>query len=28
MACESEIEMTERVVSNIDNILINGAEIR
>ena len=27
MACESEIEMTERVVSNIDNILINGAEL-
>ena len=26
-ACESEIEMTERVVSNIDNILINGAEL-
>ena len=26
-ACESEIEMTERVVANIDNILINGAEL-
>ena len=26
-ACESEIEMTKRVVSNIDNILINGAEL-
>ena len=26
-ACESEMEMTERVVSNIDNILINGAEL-
>ena len=26
-ACESEIEMTELVVSNIDNILINGAEL-
>ena len=26
-ACEYEMEMTERVVSNIDNILINGAEL-
>ena len=26
-ACEFEKEMTERVVSNIDNILINGAEL-
>ncbi len=26
-ACEYEKEMTERVVSNIDNILINGAEL-
>ena len=26
-ACEQEIEITKRVVSNIDNILINGAEL-
>ena len=26
-ACAQEIEMTERVISNIDNILINGAEL-
>jgi len=26
-ACESEIEMTERVVANIDNILVNGADL-
>ena len=26
-ACEQEIEITERVVSNIDNILLNGTEL-
>ena len=26
-ACEQEIEITKRVVSNIDNILLNGTEL-